>query len=145
MSIDLQLLRRLLLKAEKEAPFKINPRLPVVQTSGDDPSGSFPISIQVPGNEGDEFIHWRLLADLDFVRVRHDGLPGFGPSNNEIHGLTAKGHEFAELSRDDATWATVIARCVAARACTVNVVISELRREARARLIQTRKKPRRTE
>jgi hypothetical protein len=131
MAIDFEVLRTLAQKAEREAPVEIVPALPVVNT---DTKDGLSISISIPENEGTEFIHWRLLHDLGFIRVRHDGRPGFGNVKNKVEGLTAKGEEFIELSRDSLTWTKVIGRCTAAKASTMEIVLRELRKEARSRM-----------
>jgi hypothetical protein len=133
MSIDFDLIRALVKKAELEAPLEIKPA-PLRISVGDPKSGTLSMSIQVPDNEGEEYRHWRILSEVGLIRVTTDGRPGFGRSDIKVEGLTADGEEFAELSRDDHAWKMVIARCEFANAKTIAFVISELKKEARDRL-----------
>jgi hypothetical protein len=132
--MNLNLIRELLPRAHRETPFDIHPKVPFLDIPEKGEADEFAMPISIPKDEGAEFIHWRYLADLGLVRVQNDNRPGFGSSNNRVLGLTARGLEFGELSRDDSTWDGVLDRTKKAGACTVSIVVDELRKAARKRM-----------
>lgn len=139
MAINYEMLRKLAQRAELQAPLKIEPALPFLDIQPDAIGGGS-ISISIPKNDGDEFSHWRYLNELGFIRVRNDGRPGIGVANNRVEGLTVKGEEFVELSRNDVLWDAIIVRCKKANACTIENILRELRKEARSKLSSKKKK-----
>ena len=73
-------------------------------------------------------------GECGFIRVSHEGQSGFGKSKTRIEGLAARGEEFVELSRNAEVWSRVIERCTKAQACTIAIILKELRKEAERRM-----------
>jgi hypothetical protein len=137
--MNFDLIRSLVRRAASEAPFDVTPALPFLSIVEPTASEGLRMSVDIPSSEGEQFIHWRFLADLDLVRATHEGRPGIGRSGARIEGLSAKGQEFLELSGDDQIWDIVIQRCRSARALTYSNVVAELRVEGRRRISAQRK------
>ncbi|WP_349370970.1 hypothetical protein [Salinarimonas sp.] len=135
MKLDPDVLRSLALRAEVDCPLDVAPTAPVIDI---DESEGFRVSIAVPTDAGPEFTHWRILCELDWVRAEHQGRPGLGRSGGRIMRLTAAGHEFVELARDEDRWRDVLARLRLSSAATPSLILSELKNEARKQLRRLR-------
>lgn len=126
--IDFDAVRALVERTEREAPFEVERQLPIIKFEGEEPGEQWSCTILTPQTDGKEFEHWRFLREAGLIRVARG-------TEFRVLGLRAKGYEFFELSRNEEAWDAAKRRCDVVQANTLTILVGELRREARSRLL----------